>query len=408
MIIGRPETQGHRLPYYYTIILHSVRTVKIRVPLMTKIYLIRHVQAEGNLFRMMQGHWDGEPTALGLRQAARLGERMRELPLDAIYVSDLSRALCTAAALQTHHPLPLRVDPRLRELDMGPWEGRFFGDLKHEHPGEIKTFLLRQDGWRPEGAEDYAAVTARAWPAMEEILRDNEGKSVAVVSHGVTIRCLLAKMLKVGPGEPERLPLGGNTAVSCLDYENGVFTPEYLGDNSHLDEAERLPWDRTPDLRAEAIDPLREEAFYTACYEDAWRAAHGTTRGFSPESYLLSAAEHHRADPGAVLRILAEDEPVGLVDMDTRRGAHAGYGWLSLLYLRPEYRRLGMGIQLLGRAIMHYRALERRSLRLTVAEDNAPAVAFYARWGFEQLGSEQGSFGRILLLEKKIGGPGYV
>ena len=137
---------------------------------MTNIYLIRHVQAEGNLFRLMQGYWDGDATALGLRQAELLGERFRELPLDAIYVSDLGRALITAEALRRHHALPLHVDPRLREINVGPWEGRFFGDLKHENPGEIKLFLLRANDWRHEGAENYADVTARVWPAMEEIL----------------------------------------------------------------------------------------------------------------------------------------------------------------------------------------------------------------------------------------------
>lgn len=375
---------------------------------MTKIYLIRHIQAEGNLYRMMQGHWDGEATALGLRQAALLGERMKDTPLDAIYVSDLSRAIHTAEALLPAHPLPLRIDPRLREIDMGPWEGRFFGDLKHEAPGEIRQFLLRADDWREPGAENYADVTARAWPAIEEILRDNEGGSVAVVSHGVTIRCLLAKMLRLGPGDPEQLPLGGNTAISCLRYENGVFTPEYLGDCAHL-EALHIPvWEQTPDLWGEAIDPMAERDFYTACYRDAWRAAHGTTRGFSPEDYLLAAAAHRRADPGAVLRLWADDEPVGLVDMDTRRGEDEGYGWLSLIYLRPEYRGLGLGIQLLGRVIMHYRALGRRSLRLYAAEDNLPALAFYRRWGFEKIGAEPGRFGKNFLLEKKLGGAGYV
>lgn len=375
---------------------------------MTKIYLIRHVQAEGNLFRMMQGHWDGEATALGLRQAALLGERMKDTPLDAIYVSDLSRAIRTAEALQAGRALPLRIDPRLREINMGPWEGRFFGDLKHEAPGEIRRFLQREDGWKEEGAEGYAEVTARAWPAIEEILRDNEGGSVAVVSHGVTIRCLLARMLDVRGGDPDRLPLGGNTSISCLRYEDGVFTPEYIGDCAHLDELELQPWERTPDLRAEAIDPMKESAYYISCYEDTWRAAHGSTRGFSPEGYLLAAEEHYRADPGAVLRVLAGDEPVGLVDMDTRRGEREGYGWLSLLYLLPDYRRQGLGIQLLGRAIMHYRAQGRRALRLYAAEDNLAALAFYRYWGFERIGAERGSFGKLWLLEKKIGGAGYV
>ena len=375
---------------------------------MTKIYLIRHVQAEGNLYRMMQGHWDGEATALGLRQAALLAERMRDTPLDAIYVSDLSRAVATAEALQAAHPLPLRIDPRLREINMGPWEGCFFGDLKHDCPGQIKTFLQRADGWREPGAEGYAEVTARAWPAIEEILRDNEGKSVAVVSHGVTIRCLLAKMLGVRPGDPDSLPLGGNTAISCLSFDDGVFTPVFLGDCAHL-EAMGIPaWEGTPDLRGEAIDPLAEADYYIACYADAWRAAHGTTRGFASESYLEAAIEHAKADPGAVLRICDGDEPVGLLDLDTQRGAHTNYGWVSLIYLKPAYRGQGLGIQVLGRAIMRYRALGRRSLRLVCAEDNRTALAFYRRWGFTVIGEEPGGFGRLLLMEKKLGGAGYV
>ena len=91
-----------------------------------------------------------------------------------------------------------------------------------------------------------------------------------------------------------------------------------------------------------------------------------------------------------------------------KRGEKEGYGWLSLIYLRPEFRRQGMGIQLLGRVIMHYRGLGRRSLRLYAAEDNRAAMAFYRHWGFEKIGSEQGRFGRVWMLEKKIGGAGYV
>ena len=57
---------------------------------------------------------------------------------------------------------------------------------------------------------------------------------------------------------------------------------------------------------------------------------------------------------------------------------------------------------------MHYRRLGRRSLRLIAAEDNAAAMAFYRHWGFEKLASEPGGFGKLWLLEKKIGGAGYV
>ena len=68
-----------------------------------------------------------------------------------------------------------------------------------------------------------------------------------------------------------------------------------------------------------------------------------------------------------------EDESAGLLDLDTRRGAHAGYGWISLIYLEPEFRHIGCGIQLLSRAMLKYSRLGRKSLRLHVAEENTDA-----------------------------------
>ena len=375
---------------------------------MTEIYLIRHVQAEGNLYRVMQGHFDGAVTALGYRQADLLAERFRELPVDALYSSDLHRTRVTASAIQRYHALDLHTDPRLREINVGPWERRFFGDLLHEYPESIATFIRRPADWRIEGAETYADVTARACAALEEIARTHDGQRVAVASHGVTIRCLLSALLGLDVNDQTALPIAGNTAVSHLFYENGRFSADYLNDSSHL-EALHLPvWERTPDLRAEPLDLWREGDYYSACYANAWRAAHGSLRGYEAELYLSAAMEHREADKGAVLKLLCGDEAMGLVDLDTRRGAGLGIGWVSLLYVDPAYRHRGCGVQLLGRAVMHYRSLGRTALRLHVAERNRAALAFYERQGFVRLSEEKTKLGKLLLMEKKLGGPAYV
>ena len=59
---------------------------------MTSIYLIRHAEAEGNLFRRAQGHWNGKITARGKLQIDALAERFKDTRLDAVYSSDLDRA----------------------------------------------------------------------------------------------------------------------------------------------------------------------------------------------------------------------------------------------------------------------------------------------------------------------------
>ena len=369
---------------------------------MTEIFLIRHAQAEGNLYRMMQGHWDGGVTGLGEKQIAALGRRFENRHLDAVYSSDLKRAMLTASAL-TKGKSGLRIVPRreLREIDIGPLETCFFGDLLRDIPEEMHLFMHDSAAWYHEGAETFLQTGERGLRALTEIAEGNEGKTVAAVSHGITIRSTLSLITGIPLSDSERLPICGNTAVTKLVYEAGKFTVESFNDISHVGD---LPtWNgAVPSLSAENFDPADDPDWYSSCYADAWRCAHGNLKGYSPQLYLSAAVSHHAGDEGAVLRIRNGAETVGLIDMDTRRGMEDGAGWISQLYLCPEYRNRGLGIQVLARALMHYSSLGRNTLRLHVAESNKAALAFYRKWGFQEISSERNSLGRLLLMERPI------
>ena len=96
---------------------------------MTKIYLIRHGEAEGNLYRIWQGSTDGKITPRGALQLEALAKRFQDVPLDALYSSDRVRAMDTALALKRgHEELELQTSPDLREIDVGPWEGVAFAN----------------------------------------------------------------------------------------------------------------------------------------------------------------------------------------------------------------------------------------------------------------------------------------
>lgn len=367
---------------------------------MTEIYLIRHTQAEGNRFRMMQGFWDGAVTALGRRQAEALGRRFAAVPLDAVYSSDLSRAVLTAEATARAHGLPVQKREALRELNIGPWEQQFFGNLRYQDPDLVDCFLNDSENWKLEGAETYAQVRERGLAALRQIAADNEGKTIAVVSHGVTIRCILSGITGIPLSDTEHLPIFKNTAVTRLVWEDGRFTVDYLNDDSHLGEAERTNWNTTGSLRHTVFDPAQDRSWYEQCYADAWLAAHGDLNGFSAQGYYHAACRHHEAAPGAVLRMFLEEEPAGLVDLDPEHGCTDGIGWISLLYLKKEFRNQGYGIQLLGRAIHFYHG--RRCLRLQVAEENRPALAFYTREGFRAVSGLRGAGGRLLILERPL------
>lgn len=369
---------------------------------MTEIYVIRHVQAEGNLYRMCQGHWDGGVTPMGILQRDALAERFKNVHVDALYSSDLYRARFTASAITRYHDLPIIPDSRFREICLGPWEARYFGNLRREDGENFRQFIFDQPAFHVPGAETYAQVTERAYPALCELAQKHPGQTVVLTTHGVTIRCLLCKIGGIDLRDNERLPIFMNTGVARLFYNEGHFIIDYANDFSHLSPQLQHGM-KGPDLRHSFMDPAAEADYYCQCYENAWMSAHGNLDGFQAGTYLAGAVAHHTADPQAVQRLYYEDQPAGLLDLDTQRGSHAGYGWISLLYLEPEFRGRGCGIQLLSRAMQKYEQLGRRALRLHVAEENQAAVSFYRRWGFQELGQEPGGSGHLLLMERKLG-----
>ncbi len=375
---------------------------------MTEIYLIRHAQAEGNRLHILQGHWDGGVTELGLRQLDALAERFRDMELDAIYSSDLCRARLTALAVSRYHMLPVHTTPLLREIGLGRWETCFFGNLMHDEPELLNSFLSKADQWFIEGGETYAQVQERAYGELCRIAEAHPGQAVAVTSHGGALRCIMSVILDIPLAEFQRVPFFGNTSVTHLFWENGRFTVDYLNDSSHLSSMNKPGLSKISALRDAPLDADADRDYYMACYADAWQTVHGSLAGFLPQSYLDSAKRHLAQNPRAVLRLYHEDTPVGLIDLDTARGAHANYGWISFLYLCPEYRGRGYGIQVLARAINLYRALGRNALRLHVAEENERARAFYQREDFRELGEESGSLGKLLLLERPLEGPYHV
>ena len=369
---------------------------------MTEIYVIRHVQAEGNLYRHMQGHWDGDVTPIGQRQRDALAERFKAVPVDAIYSSDLWRARFTASAITKYHDLPILTDRRLREINIGPWEAVPFANAIWEEPTLFDAFLNDQEHFYLAGAETYQQVQARALNALYEIAEQNPERTVVITTHGITIRCMLTKLLGVSLNDSETVPIFQNTGIAHLTYENGHFSVDTVNDASHLPPELQRQSIRLPALRHVCVDPYEFRDIYEKSYADAWLAAHGNLRGFEADTYFRAACEHYIHDSEAIMLLYEGETFAGLIDLDTQRGAHAGYGWITLFYLCPEYRNRGLGVQLLGRAVAKYKKLGRRSIRLHVAEDNKPALAFYHANGFEELSRTPGAQAQLLLMEKKL------
>lgn len=381
---------------------------------MTTIYMIRHAEAEGNLYRIVQGQLNSYITVRGKKQIAALAERFKDVHLDALYSSDLRRTIDTAGAITKYHDLPIRQTPRLREISLGVCEGMSFGEMYRFDPVQMDNFNNDPANWVAPKAESFAECTVRMYSAVTEIAVENAGKTVAVVSHGMAIRSLLAAILNIESRDIPSLPHGDNTAVSKLIYDNGKFTVEYYNDNSHLPPelstfARQSWWKK--ETRGEdennmyylPLNPTEEDELYIRCYEQAWIAAHGDLKDFYAGTYLRGAREHYRKNKFSVLKgFRSNGEFAGIVEMDYARSAAAGIGWISLVYVEPELRGMGLGTQLVGRAITNYEVLGRKSVRLHVSSKNENAIKFYKDLGFEMLGSEPGAGAPLYLMEKKF------
>ena len=204
---------------------------------MTKIYLIRHAEAEGNLYRRIQGHWDGSITPLGLQQIDALAQRFRREHIDALYCSDLSRARATAEAITRYHDIPAVATPRLTEICMGVWEGRAWGDVEHEFPEQMRYFNTDPDRWSVPGCEPIRDVQKRMKRAISDLAARHDGQTIALVSHGMAIRAYLCTVLGIPNSEMATLPYGDNTSVSLLLVDGDNTTVEYYNDNRHLPDA---------------------------------------------------------------------------------------------------------------------------------------------------------------------------
>ncbi len=380
---------------------------------MTKIYLIRHGEAEGNLYRRMQGTCDGALTELGYRQAQALAERFRDIPLDGVYSSDLYRAMYTASGLCLPRKLPLITDRRFREVNVGVWEDLPFGSAWAHYPEEMAAFAKDPYHWRLEGADLYEDLSRRGIEALTELAEKYPNGSVAVCSHSFLIGSILSGLF-YGFDHYDRVGRSENTAVTLLTVENGRFQLVFKHDSSHLDGTDLRrkatgstsdsPSDINPnDLHFAPLGSDLEQ--YIRYRKDAWELIYGSLEGFSGSGFWLDAQNTMGPDPNALAVAYHKTTPVGLIQLSPHRDSHKGVGYIPFIYLRPQFRHQGLGIQLIGHAVSFYRNLDRKKLQLSVAPTNVHAIAFYEKFGFTAVGKNKGRFGKLILMEKDISLP---
>lgn len=210
---------------------------------MTRFIIIRHGYSEANDKSIFAGVLDAPLTEIGRRQGELVSLYVAEhYKVDAIYSSPLSRARDTVAELAKRTGLPVLIEDGLHEIYGGEWEAMTFEELPRRYPEAFKIWEDSLGLSRPTGGESYAEVRDRMLKTMEKIARDNNGKTVVVVSHSLAIRAFCNGVLSVPLEKIDHGPDIPNASLTSVFYENGRWTIEFLGKADHLgDVVTKLP-----------------------------------------------------------------------------------------------------------------------------------------------------------------------
>lgn len=187
----------------------------------TLLYLVRHGATAANEQRpyVLQGSTVDNPLSpTGERQAAAVGDFLRNVPIAAVYCSRLARAMQTAGAIARHHDLESTPLDAIHEIDVGQWEGMSWTDIQERHRDSYDAFIASPGTVAYLGGESYSHVLTRAEPVFTALLQRHLGQRIVVVAHNVVNRAYLAHLLGLDINLAKNIEQT-NTCINIVEYD---------------------------------------------------------------------------------------------------------------------------------------------------------------------------------------------
>jgi probable phosphoglycerate mutase len=206
-----------------------------RPPGATEILLVRHGESRAasadNPFPLVDGHGDPELHPNGQVQAERVAQRLADEPIEAIYVTNLRRTVETAAPLARHKKLTPIVEPGLREVFLGEWEG---GLLRMKAAAGDPVFhqIREQQRWDViPGAESWETVNQRVLQGLNRIRTNHVDQLVVAVVHGGIVAHILAHATGA---RPFAFQGADNGSISHIVMVDDQIVVRRFNDSAHL------------------------------------------------------------------------------------------------------------------------------------------------------------------------------
>jgi broad specificity phosphatase PhoE len=204
----------------------------------TRVFMVRHGATVLSAEDRFAGATDVALSDEGREQTRRLADRLSHEKIMAIYASPLGRTVETASILAAPHKLEVQARDGFREINHGRWEQMTRREVEEKFPEEAAEWEKDPYTFAPLGGESGLAVTARALPALIELVRSHPGENILVVSHKATIRLLLSSLLGFDPRRYRDNLDQKPAALNIVDFRDATRARLTLfNDTSHYDKA---------------------------------------------------------------------------------------------------------------------------------------------------------------------------
>jgi len=200
--------------------LPKFQTQRIPSEKITRVYLVRHGEVSAEWHDRIYGQLDVPLSDAGQAQAEALGRRMEARRIDAVYASDLSRAMDTASALARLHGRPVKPVRAFREASFGHWQGLSWAEILERHGDEVRARSADFGGAKMKDGESLEELAARVLPALREIVAKHPGESIVVAAHGGVTRVIIADALGMDYSACARIEQS-HCCLNTLDYLPG-------------------------------------------------------------------------------------------------------------------------------------------------------------------------------------------
>lgn len=200
---------------------------------MSRLFLVRHGDTELNSAERYWGRSDVKLSAAGIEQAEKLCDRLAVEKIDAVYSSDLERALVTAEIIASSHQLAVITCAELREVNFGQLEGLTFSEINLLYPEVAKLWAERSTKLKYPGGESLVKFNNRVSKFLSSLDKHAVEETILVVAHAGVLRTLVCQLLGIDPQRRWQIRLDLASLSIMETHQQGAIL-SLLNDVSHL------------------------------------------------------------------------------------------------------------------------------------------------------------------------------